>query len=256
MMINIISFFIVIFANIIGAFAGMGGGIIIKPLVSILCHFPLATVIFYSNLSVIVMCLTSFTYNKMTKSVSYGKKTVPIVLGSLCGGLLGTIILNGAMRYIHDMVKPIQITLTIVTLLISLWYQWRGKPLSQPFTKKGKIFLVGLIMGSFAVILGIGGGPINVWLLMMFLALPLKKATSYSLLSVMAAVAIRLLSDFSHLSSLNPSPVTMWVFIISAFIGSLIGILIKRHLPTYLFKKMYVIVLIGVIIINVVNLLI
>lgn len=254
MIINIISFFIVIFANIIGSFSGMGGGIIIKPMVSILCHLPLQTVIFYSNLSVIVMCITSLTYSAVKKTTHYDKTVWPIAAGSFVGGLIGTASLSYFMQFNHEWVQIGQILLTILTIVCAMLYQWRGHPIRNVWESPSRIVVVGFVMGFFSVILGIGGGPINVWLLMMLMGLTLKKATSYSLISVLVSVSIRLCHDFLNLSTIPHVASTMIVFMVSAMIGAIIGFVIKKHLSNQHFKTLYLSTLALVIVINIINL--
>ncbi len=51
-------------------------------------------------------------------------------------------------------------------------YNWRGFAL-----EKVGWYACGLILGFLASLLGIGGGPINVSLLMLLFAMPIKEAT-------------------------------------------------------------------------------
>ena len=254
MITNILSFFIVIFANIIGSFSGMGGGIIIKPLVSILCHLSLPTVIFYSNLSVLVMCVTSLSYSFVKKTTHYDKTVWPIAAGSFVGGLIGTVVLSYVMQFNHDFVQDIQIIVTIITIICAMFYQWKGHPVKHCWISPYRILLLGFIMGFFSVILGIGGGPINVWLLMMLMNFSLKQATSYSLISVVVSVSIRLCHDFLYLYTIPHEWVTMGVFMVSAFIGAIIGFFIKKRLSNTHFKTLYLSTLTLVVIINIINL--
>lgn len=253
-MMNLIYFFIVVFANIIGSFSGMGGGIIIKPLVSIASHLPLETVLFYSNLSIIVMCFTSFIYSQWKKTTKYGKDALYICLGSLTGGLVGSILLNLGLSSLESIMKELQIALTIITIVAGIWYQCKGKPVQHLWTTPWKIFCIGAIMGAFSILLGIGGGPLNVLLLMMLLGFPLKKATSYSLISVLGSVSIRVIMSFDHIHQIQYQTSTMLVFMGSAFVGAIIGILIKKHLNMKNFKKLYISTLGGVILLNIINL--
>lgn len=253
-MMNVLYFLIVVFANIIGSFSGMGGGIIIKPLVSIVSHLPLQTVIFYSNLSIIVMCLTSFVYGQAKKTTHYGRDALYVCLGSLGGGLIGSFLLNFFMQNLVHVLKPLQIFITIATIVAGIWYQFKGKPTAKQWEKPVEILSIGGVMGFFSILLGIGGGPLNVLLLMMLMHFPLKKATSYSLISVLGSVSVRLAMNFIHLGQIEHNFLTMLIFMASALVGAICGIFIKRHMSMKNFKTLYVSTLVGVIVLNIVNL--
>ena len=77
----------------------------------------------------------------------------------------------------------VQIFLTVVTLLFAFFYtkyDWPGFQLKNNFW----YCFCGLVLGFLASLLGIGGGPINVSLLMLMFALPIKEATVYSICTI------------------------------------------------------------------------
>ncbi len=59
MKISVIYFFIIVFANTIGSISGMGGGIIIKPMMDAIGMHSLVEIAFYSSTAVLSMSIFS-----------------------------------------------------------------------------------------------------------------------------------------------------------------------------------------------------
>ena len=83
-------YFITIFlSNTVGALSGMGGGVIIKPVLDFLGFHSLNSIAFYSSVAVFVMSISS-TYKQYQNGVQIEwKKAASISFGSLVGGMLG-----------------------------------------------------------------------------------------------------------------------------------------------------------------------
>lgn len=60
-MIELIYFIIGLIATLIGSLAGLGGGIIIKPMLDLLGHFDVATITILSAATVFAMSIVSLT---------------------------------------------------------------------------------------------------------------------------------------------------------------------------------------------------
>ena len=91
-------YFITIFlSNTVGALSGMGGGVIIKPVLDFLGFHSLNSIAFYSSVAVFVMSISS-TYKQYQNGVQIEwKKAASISFGSLVGGMLGDLLLNQAI---------------------------------------------------------------------------------------------------------------------------------------------------------------
>lgn len=85
---------IILIATIFGAIAGLGGGVIIKPLFDIIGVHDASTIGFYSSVAVFTRCVVSI-FKQIKKGFQFDLKTmIFIAIGSLIGGLLGENILN------------------------------------------------------------------------------------------------------------------------------------------------------------------
>lgn len=170
------------------------------------------------------------------------------------GGILGNTTFEFLKHLWNDdhKVQLLQIVLTILTLGFSFIY---SKTNDYYLYLKNKTWyvLVGLILGFFASLLGIGGVPINVALLMLCFAIPLKEATVYSIITIF----------FSQLSKLLTISVTtgfaqydlgiLWYIIPAAILGGFLGAKLSGLLPTDKVMVVYQLMIILVLVINVYN---
>lgn len=110
-------YFITIFlSNTVGALSGMGGGVIIKPVLDFLGFHSLNSIAFYSSVAVFVMSISS-TYKQYQNGVQIEwKKAASISFGSLVGGMLGDLLLNQAIALAPNEEK-VQLIQYIIMLL-------------------------------------------------------------------------------------------------------------------------------------------
>ncbi|MFV0558834.1 MAG: sulfite exporter TauE/SafE family protein [Enterococcus sp.] len=259
-MVGVVYFTVIVLANAIGAISGMGGGILIKPLFDLIGIHSVSEVSFYSTTAVFTMALVS-----TMRHLASGKKFAwPIViwvsLGAVLGGILGNVVFDSLLSFFEkaEQVTLVQILLTIVTLLFAFCYTRYEWPHFH-FRTKGMYLICGLILGFFASLLGIGGGPINVSLLMLLFSLPIKESTMYSIGIIF----------FSQLAKLTTIAVTigfgqydlgiLFYVIPAAAIGGLLGARLSSVLPaekvTFVFQTVILLVL-GINLYNGLNILI
>lgn len=249
----IVYFLIVLIADIIGSFSGMGGSLFIKPLISIVSSYPLEVVIFCANLAVLTMVFSSLCTNLKTKVIKMTSSSYLLIFGSLLGGLIGGWGLDALFLVLPRYVKVLQNSLIIFFLVLAIIYQLKGKPIAKPFKQKIAFFLVGLFCGATSILLGIGGGPINVFILLYLMGMTLKEATSYSLLSVFTAILIRTITSLNIVSYYHIPLSLILCFVGAAFLGGIIGELIKKYMANKKLKIIYIFTLLLAIVINLVN---
>lgn len=217
-------FIIIVLSNTIGAISGMGGGVIIKPVFDLIGVHQVAEISFYAAVAVFVMSIVS-TYRQVKNGVKIKWHFAAWVsIGAILGGFVGTLLLEWLIRRLPNegYAQMIQIVLTIITLLFAFFYTKYNAP---KFELHHLIWYMscGFVLGSLASLLGIGGGPINVSLLMLLFSLPMKEATVYSICTIF----------FSQLSKLVSIGFTsgfaifdlrlLWFIIPAAIIGGLLG---------------------------------
>lgn len=248
---GIIYFIIIIFANTVGAISGMGGGVIIKPCLDFLGLSPLSAINFYSSFAVFVMAIVS-----TSKQLKNGIKINYILAGSLSlGALLGGKLGDSSFRLLiglttSKMVNLIQIGLTIVTLLLALRYSKTStKTTENPLLG----FLIGLLLGWLATLLGIGGGPINVALLLVMFGLKVKDATVYSIIIIFFSQLSKLATALPHLQADQVHFSLLPYILAAAIIGGFVGALLSKQMSERLVLKFYRYIVIFVILLNLFN---
>jgi len=113
--------------------------------------------------------------------------------------------------------------------------------------------LTGLGLGTFATILAIGGGPINVIVFVLLFGITFKESAVYSITTIFFAQAARLgtmIVDYS----LDRFDLDLLFFIIpAAILGGMIGGRLNVKFPEEKVKKIFKFIVIGTILINVWN---
>ena len=89
-MYDLIYSLIIFFATFLGAFVGLGGGVIIKPLLDLIGHDSIATVNFISAFAVFSMSISSTIKHIKAKTKIDFKFIITLSIGSVAGGIAGS----------------------------------------------------------------------------------------------------------------------------------------------------------------------
>lgn len=245
-------YFLVAFgATTFGALAGLGGGVIIKPLLDTLGHYDLTTIGLLSSITVFSMAIVSI-YKQSKNGFKVNKNLFLLAIGSILGGGIGKSVFAYTLTLFsnEDILSGIQALLLAGLLVIVLF-----KKHLPHFHIKNPILvsLIGLLLGSVASFLGIGGGPINVAVLVMFMALDIKEAAINS-------IFIILLSQFSKLSlvligeGFSSYNLKMLYFMIpGGILGGLLGSRLNKVVDSVALHKVFNIAVLLIIFINLFN---
>ncbi|CAM3247724.1 putative membrane transporter protein [Streptobacillus ratti] len=254
MYIYIIYFVIIMFATGVGSLSGMGGGVIIKPSLDALSYSNLDNINFYSSLAVLTMSIVSIIKKARQGDRIETKQLLAIALGSIIGGKLGIQVFKNSLSYFSsdDIVKLIQITVTVMVLSLSVYYTTYCK-----FTFKCKnhimYFFVSMCLGIVSTFLGIGGGPINVSLFILIFGISMKSATLYSISTIFFSQLSKNFIDFfiTGISGYDLYP--LLVIIPSAILGGNLGTKINMKSSDKFIKKAYNAITLFVICLNIFN---
>ena len=192
-----ILFFVVAFlSSIVGAICGIGGGVVIKPVLDMLQMGAPATINFLSGCTVLSMSLYS-----VSKALRSGDSKVemstgtPLALGAALGGVVGKEMFSAVKAFFagSPMVGGVQaIALGIITLGTLLYTLNKSRIKTRTTSNKLVCLVIGLLLGIMSSFLGIGGGPINLVVLGYFFSMDTKTAAANSLYIIL----------FSQLASL------------------------------------------------------
>jgi len=251
---GIVYFLVIILANTVGAISGMGGGVIIKPVLDFIAADPVAVVSFYSSVAVFVMSITSTIRQVRGGMTVQGKFLTWVAGGSIFGGFLGNHTFEFFLNNFSDewLVQMIQIGLTIITLLFALFYNHfhlRKFQLTGIFW----YFICGGILGFLSSLLGIGGGPINVSLLIFMFGVPIKKATVYSICTIFFSQLAKLMT-IAFTSGFGRYDLSMLVYVVlAAVIGGFVGAKVSQVISPKRVSQIFEAVILLVLLINLYN---
>lgn len=198
-----ILFFVVAFlSSIVGAICGIGGGVVIKPVLDMLQMGAPATINFLSGCTVLSMSLYS-----VSKALRSGDSKVemstgtPLALGAALGGVVGKEMFSAVKAFFDGspMVGGVQaVALGIITLGTLLYTLNKSRIKTRTTSNKLVCLVIGLLLGIMSSFLGIGGGPINLVVLTFFFSMDTKTAAANSLyiilFSQMASLIATLIS--------------------------------------------------------------
>lgn len=259
---------IVIVASVLGALAGIGGGVIIRPALDAFNHYDSSNVTnFLSAFCVLAVALTSVIKNLISKTkIENYKSSIFLGIGAVIGGVAG--------QFLFDLVKQnsnkqiliiIQSVILILLLILVIVYMLFLKKRNLVLHIKNFILtiFIGLILGIISSFLGIGGGPINVAVLCLFFAMNMKQASINSLIIIIFSQCSKIIQSLitGQLLSVGAGNTNMdWMMLLVlipvAVVGSLIGTYLNKKVPEKAILYVYIITMFGIIGINVYNIII
>ncbi len=222
----ILYFFVAITSTTIGAITGVGGGVIIKPMLDILGHFDSLTISTLSAFTVLSMAIVSMTRQIISHAKIDMTIVPPLALGSILGGVVGQKMLSYILTSVTDKshATVVQNALLAVIILIILLYTINKKNIKS-YSIRGmwKSAGIGMSLGIISSFLAIGGGPINVVAFIYFFSYDIKKATQSSIITILFAQIANLFSIWSIYGFKEQDLSILPVMIIAAISGGLIG---------------------------------
>lgn len=244
-------------ATLLGAIAGLGGGVIIKPMFDMLGLHSASEIGFYSTCCVFAMCLVSIIKQFRGEIKINFKFAAVLSIGSIIGGFIGDAIFSYLAGFVDDhLVKLIQAAmLLLILVVIYIYTRYQNKLKSYTFTSNIIVFSVGLLLGTISVFLGIGGGPLNIALLALLFSFDIKTCVIYSIITIFFSQLSKLGTIVISQSYLNYEVQTMLFLIPFAIIGGYIGSLLNQKLSSEKVMKTYEWILILLMIISIYNVL-
>jgi uncharacterized protein len=245
-------FFVVLAANLLGSITGMGGGVLIKPLFDLMNIHSLDAISFYSCIAVLSMAFVAMLGKMRQVPLRYSIALL-LCLGSMLGGIIGTLLFAVLLKSVGANTTLLcQIALSLGALGLALAHAFFSSTTLR--AKSNWLYaLVGLATGSLSSFLGIGGGPINMALLMFIFGLPIKHASLYSLLLIFFSQLSKLLSISLGSGILHYDLQVLWALVPAGILGGYVGAKLGHHLPEATLRILYIGSLLLVILLNLYN---
>lgn len=180
-----LTFIICLLASLVGAVCGIGGGVIIKPLLDAFGILGMAELNFLSGCTVLSMTAYSVIRSKAVgESYIRADTSLPLAVGAAMGGILGKQLFEWilAISGQNNLVGVVQsASLLAVTAGTLTYIVCQGRIYTIHVKNKAFCFLIGAVLGLVSSFLGIGGGPVNLVVLYYFFSMETKEATENSL---------------------------------------------------------------------------
>ena len=150
---------------IAGSICGIGGGVIIKPVLDATGVMSVSTISFLSGCTVLAMSIVSVYKNLKAGNTKMDLRiATALAIGAAIGGVVGKIMfqsLKDAVGNENAVGMTQAIVLIVITLGTLVYTLYKHKIQTKRFDQIWLCVLIGLILGIMSSFLGIGGGPIN-----------------------------------------------------------------------------------------------
>ena len=186
-------------ASIVGAICGIGGGVIIKPLLDAFEIASVAEISFLSGCTVLSMsCYSVVKALAAKESLVKFQTGTPLAIGAAIGGILGKNLFSmlRAMAAQPERVGGYQAVCLAIVTAATLVYTLNKKNIRTMQVANPLVCIaVGLTLGIMSSFLGIGGGPINLVVLFFFFSMDTKTAAENSLYIILVSQIASLLAS-------------------------------------------------------------
>lgn len=256
-MLYIIVFLVCFLSSIAGAICGIGGGVIIKPVMDALDVMSVSTVSFLSGCTVLSMTTYSVLKSKFSGESRIEKKTgFPLALGAAFGGVAGKWLFSliSSLSPDKDRVGAVQAACLFVVTLGTLFYTLRkDKIKTYHVTAPVVCVVIGVVLGILSSFLGIGGGPINLVVLFFFFSMPTKAAAENSLYIIFFSQIASLLSSAVS-GSIPEFKISMLLMMAAGGIGGgIAGRIINKRISDELVNRLFIGLMVVILFINLYN---
>lgn len=228
-----IIFAVCLCASTIGGICGIGGGVIIKPVLDALGLMSVSAISFLSGISAMMMAAISVFRQRKLHLVEVRTGSL-LAVGSIVGGIAGYSLFQAirAAAQQDALVGMVQaILLGLVTLLTLVYSAFlRSRLRSYEVKAPAACIAIGCLMGLLSSFLGIGGGPINLAILYFAFSMTTKKAAANSLYIILCSQLANLVTYLVR----GTVPAFPWPYLLimaaAGFLGGMLGTRINRRI--------------------------
>ena len=240
----LIFFLVSICASIVGAICGIGGGVIIKPVLDLFHLETVSTISFLSGCTVLSMSCYSVGRTMLAgeKRVTWSVGT-PLAIGAAVGGLLGSRLFSGVKAMFADpnAVGSVQAAcLTVVTAGTLLYTVNKARIQALQIDGKAACAAIGLALGCMSSFLGIGGGPINLVVLYYFFGMDTKTAAANSLYIILFSQLTNLAATLASGSMPPFRPVVLVLMVAGGIGGGIIGRSLNKRMDDKAVENLFI----------------
>lgn len=236
-------FLIALLSSAAGAICGIGGGVVIKPVMDMFRIDSVAAISFLSGCTVLSMSCYTVGRAMLAGEGRVDVKTgTPLALGAALGGLAGKALFTAVRDLFRqsDMVGAVQSAcLAAITLGTLAYTLCKARIHTHRLTAPAACCAVGLALGICSSFLGIGGGPINLVVLYYFFSMDTRTAAANSLYIILFSQLASLLATLIA-GTIPDLQLMMLVWMIAGGIGGgIIGRACSRRMDDRAVEKLF-----------------
>lgn len=230
-------------ASVIGSVCGIGGGVLIKPVLDAFGILDVATISFLSGCTVLSMSCYSVVKERINGSCLVDRKTgVPLAAGSVLGGIIGKNIFQYILEQAEskEPVGAVQAAcLLVVTLITFLYTMNKNKIKTYHISNMTACIIIGMVLGFFSSFLGIGGGPINLMVLFFFFSMDTKTAAQNSLYIIFFSQAASLINTIGGRTVPDFDIWLLILMVLSGILGGAVGRIVNRYMEDETVSRLF-----------------
>lgn len=240
-----------------GAICGIGGGVIIKPVLDLFEWMSVSSISFLSGCTVLSMSCYSVIESVTSRdnSVDTGTGT-PLAVGAALGGIEGKELFT-VIREMSDSPNTVgavqEACLAVITLGTLLYTVNKSKIKTHHVTGTATCVMIGMILGISSSFLGIGGGPINLVVLYFFFSMDTKTAAANSLYIILISQFASLLMTIGTHTVPEFMSATLVVMVCGGILGGVCGRYLNKKLSNAAVDKLFVMLMVVIIVISIYN---
>ncbi len=236
-------FLIALLSSAVGAICGIGGGVVIKPVMDMFRIDSVAAISFLSGCTVLSMSCYTVGRAMLAGEGRVDVKTgTPLALGAALGGLAGKALFTAVKGLFQqsDMVGAVQSAcLAVITLGTLAYTLCKARIHTHRLTAPAACCAVGLALGICSSFLGIGGGPINLVVLYYFFSMDTRTAAANSLYIILFSQLASLLATLIA-GTIPDLQLMMLVWMIAGGIGGgIIGRACSKRMDDRAVEKLF-----------------
>ena len=231
-------------ASVIGSICGIGGGVIIKPVMDSFQIFSVSTVSFLSGCIVLSMAAYSVVCSRFSGSCSIdSKRSGWLGLGAAVGGIAGKQLFEIIAEFTagSERIGAVQAAVLFAITFATIIYTLNKEKIRSKKTESPALCcLIGLGLGMMSAFLGIGGGPINLVVLYFFFSMDTKTAAQNSLYIILISQFVSLLAT---VASGEIPKIPLWLFVAmvcSGIFGGAVGRSINKQISAKNVNRLFI----------------
>ncbi len=246
----ILYFLIALTSSTIGAISGIGGGIIIKPVMDAISDLSIDTISFMSSCTVLTMALSSFVRGLKDEIKLNYYVSIWLAVGAAVGGFMGKSLFSALSKNIGLLQSSI---LLLINLIVYIYIKNKKRITTLKIINPFFCCAIGFVLGMLSAFLGIGGGPMNIVVLYYFFSMSPKVTAKNSIFIILFSQTTSFITTLITCTVPLFYATSLYSMCIGGVIGAVVGSKISKKISEDNVEKIFTVVLGGLIILNLYN---